>query len=115
MLHVPLDAWLGVRTIMHSVTALILLGLWLSAFLAVVWDASGGVWLTSAQGRAITAIHAWSHPLTPRFYHCVLRCHSGMAKCEMLISLELTCTSHLGNHQGPRILIWVAGLLHFSV
>jgi len=43
------------------------------------------------------------------------RCHSGMAKCEMLIPMESTCTSHLGNHRGPRILIWVAGSLHFSV
>jgi len=65
MLHIPLDAWLGVCTIMRSVTALILLGLWLFAFLAVVWGASGGVWLTSAQGRAITTIYAWSLPLTP--------------------------------------------------
>jgi len=43
MLHVRLDAWLGLRAVARSVTALLLLGLWLFAFPAKVWGTVGGV------------------------------------------------------------------------
>ena len=37
MLHVLLDAWFGSCAFAHTVTVLILLGLWLSVFPAMVW------------------------------------------------------------------------------
>jgi hypothetical protein len=42
MLHVLLDAWFGERAFAHPVTVLLLLGLWLFAFPAVVWISWGG-------------------------------------------------------------------------
>ena len=42
MLHVKLDALIGGRAVAHSVTVLILLGLWLFALWAVGCEGEGG-------------------------------------------------------------------------